>query len=54
MAEAKVIAAAKTSALPAHSGDLRFPEDACDMIAPIDDAHAVDADRHPKMRTGIL
>src|ERR1700676_134190 len=40
MAGAKIIAPAKNIALVARSGDMRFPEDACDMIAPFDDATA--------------
>jgi hypothetical protein len=39
MAGARTTAAAKISAVLARSGCLRFPEDACDMIAPFDDAH---------------
>jgi hypothetical protein len=47
MAEAKIIAAAKISALAACGDGLRFPEDPCDMMAPFDDAHPVDANGIP-------
>jgi hypothetical protein len=47
----RIIAAAKINALPARSGRLLFSEDACDMVAPFDDAHPMMPTQDKRDRT---